>query len=108
MTNEKEYSQRERFWLWCLSVFGFFAVNVAFMYGLLFEPDAMVDALTHPIALALIVEALVLMGVFAYLLSKWQVARLHWGWFVFLSLLGSMAFALPIVLLWSRRLESTK
>ncbi len=105
MAHETEYSHRERFWLWCLSVFGFSAVNVAFMYGVLFQPDAMTSALTNPIALAFIVEALVLMGVFAYLLTKWGVIKLHWGWFVFLSLLGSMAFALPIVLLWSRRVR---
>lgn len=65
----------------------------------------MVSALTNPIALAFIIEALVLMGVFAYLLTKWQVVKLHWGWFIFLSLLGSMAFALPIVLLWFRRVR---
>jgi len=106
MANEIEYSDRERFWLWCLSVFGFSAVNVAFLYGTFFQPDALANALTNPIALAFIVEGLVLMGVLAYLLSKWRVARLHWGWFVGLSLLGSMAFALPIVLLWSRRVQA--
>lgn len=103
MAHDIEYSHRERFWLWCLAVFGFFAVNTAFMYGLLFQPDAMVAALTNPIALAFIAEALVLMGGFAYLLTKWGVSRLHWSWFIVLSLLGSMAFALPIVLLWPRR-----
>jgi len=103
MTDEVEYSKQERFWLWCLAVFGLCAVNMAFMYGMLFRPDALVSTLKNPIALAFIGEALVLMGVLAYLLAKWRVARLHWGWFVGLSLLGSMAFALPIVLLWPRR-----
>lgn len=106
MTHKTEYSRQERFWLWGLSIFGFFAVNTAFMYGVLFQSDAMINALTNPIALAFIIEALVLMGVFAYLLTKWGVVRLHWGWFVSLSLLGSMAFALPIVLLWRRRVQS--
>jgi hypothetical protein len=96
------YSEKERFWLWCLSVFGFSAVNTAFIYGMIFRPDALAGALTNPISLAFIVEALVLMGFLAYLMAKWRVARLHWAWFVGLSLLGSMAFALPIVLLWSR------
>jgi hypothetical protein len=103
MVNAMEYSDRERYCLWGFSVFGFTVVNSAFIYGLLFQPDAMINALTNPIALAFIVEAFVLMGMLAYLLSKWRVARLHWGWFVGLSLLGSMAFALPVVLLWSRR-----
>jgi len=56
--------------------------------------------MANPIAAAFMAEALVLVGVFAYLLCKWRVSRLSWGWFVFLSLLGSMAFALPIALLW--------
>ncbi len=89
-----------------MAAFGFFAVNATFAYGLLFQPDAMMSALTNPIAAAFIGEAFVLMGTIAYLLTKWGVSRLHWGWFVFLSLLGSMAFALPIVLLWPRRAQT--
>lgn len=108
MMRDVEYSQQERVWLWSLSVFGFFAVNAAFMYGVLFQPDTIVSALTNPISLAFMVEALVLMGVFAYLLTKWRVINLHWGWFVFLSLLGSMAFALPLVLLWPRRVRAQR
>lgn len=99
MTPAIDYSPRERFWLWMLCLFGFAAANGAFVYGLLFRPNALADAMANPIAAAFMAEALVLVGVFAYLLRKWGVSRLSWGWFVFLSLLGSMAFALPIVLL---------
>ena len=59
--------------------------------------------MTNPIAAAFIVEAMLLVGVFAYLLSKWRVTRLPRWWFVLFSLFGSMVFALPIVLLWPRR-----
>jgi CDP-diglyceride synthetase len=97
-----DYSRRERFWLWTLAVFGFVAVNGAFLHGLLFQPHALAEAIRNPIAAAFMVEALVLVGVFAYLFSKWRVNRLPWVWFVLLSLVGSMAFALPIVLLWPR------
>ena len=107
MTAEIEYSDRERFWLWCLAIFGIVALNGAFIYGWLFQPDAMVNAITNPISLAFIVEAFVLLGVFAYLLTKWGVSQLHWGWFVALWFLGSMAFALPVVLLWRRRVRPT-
>ena len=102
MDSRLEYSGPERFWLWTLCAFGFLAVNTAFIYGLLFQPSAIIDAFKNPVAAAFIVEAVVLMGVFAYLLAKWKVISLHWTWFVVLSLLGSMAFALPIVLLWRR------
>lgn len=98
-----EYTRRERIWLVALAAFGFLAVNGAFAYGMLFQPDAMAEALANPLAAAFIVEALVLTGVFAYLFERWGVSRLGWKWFVGLSLLGSMAFALPIVLLFPRR-----
>jgi len=96
-----EYHPTERLLLWSLAVLGFSVVNGAFLYGLL-RPDVLQQALENPIALAFMAEAMLLMGAFAYLLSKWQVSRLSWVWFVLLSLLGSMAFALPIVLLWPR------
>lgn len=100
---ETAYAPRERFWLAVLAVFGFAVLNGAFMYGLLFRPDALASALANPIAVAFIAEALILVGVLAYLLEKWGVTRLHWGWFVGLSLAGGLAFALPVVLLWSAR-----
>ena len=97
------YSPRERFWLWTLAAFGLVFGNGAFVYGLLFELNALAEAMANPLAAAFIVEALVLTGAFAYLLGRWGVSRLSWRWFVVLSLLGSMAFALPVVLLLGRR-----
>lgn len=94
------YNSQERFFLWALSALSFFVLNIAFIYGLFFSPDALVSALTNPIAVAFILEAFLLMAAFAYLLTKWGKSQLHWGWFITLSLLGGMAFALPVVLLW--------
>ncbi len=103
MRHANYYTKTERFWLAALGVFGFIVVNGAFVYGMLFQPDALTAAWTNPIAAAFMVEAMVLVGVFAYLFERWGVSRLGWGWFVFLSLLGSMAFAIPVVLLFPRR-----
>jgi hypothetical protein len=55
---------------------------------------------------AFIIESLLPMCVFAHLLTKGGVSRLHWGWFVALSLLGSMALALPVVLWWKKKSEA--
>ncbi|HSQ59622.1 MAG TPA: hypothetical protein VLT84_04235 [Acidobacteriota bacterium] len=99
---QPSYSSTERFWLSALAIFGFVAVNGAFFYGLFARPGSLSDALTNPISLAFLVEALLILAALAYLLGKWGVARLSWRWFLFLSLLGSMAFALPAVLLWRR------
>jgi len=46
-------------------VFGFFVVNGALAYGMLYQPDALTAAWTNPLAAAFMVEALVLVGVFA-------------------------------------------
>lgn len=102
MQEEVEYGPRERLLLWVLAALGFFLVNGAFAYGLL-QRDVLAEAMANPLAMAFMGEAFLLVGAFAYLLSKWGVARLSWRWFVVLSLLGSMAFALPVVLLWPKR-----
>lgn len=94
-----EYSPAERAFLWSLAVVGLVGVNGAFVYGLV-QPGVMNAALTNPISLAFMVEAIVLLIAFAYLLTKWRVSRLSPLWFVALSFLGSMAFALPVALLW--------
>lgn len=103
MSVDVTYSRRERFWLLALAIFGFVGVNGAFAYGVVFQPGSMEAVMTNPVGAAFVVEAMVLVGVFAYLFRKWGVGRLGWGWFVFLALLGSLAFAVPVVLLYPGR-----
>lgn len=95
-----EYSAQERCWLWALAIVGAVGLDTAFMFGLVVRPELLTQAMSNPVSLAFIIESLLLMFVFAYLLGKWGVSRMHWGWFVGLSLVGSMALALPVVLLW--------
>jgi hypothetical protein len=96
------YSPTERRCLWALAAIGFVAVNGVFIYGVLTRPGALAAALTNPVSLAFLAEALLMLAALAYLLGRWGVARLSWRWFLFFSLVGSMAFALPAVLLWGR------
>lgn len=102
MTPSVDYDARERTGLLVLAVIAFAGLNGAFVYGLLAQPGAMAAALANPIALAFILEALVLVAMLAWLLGRWGVSRVHWAWFVVLSLVGGLAFALPVVLLASR------
>jgi len=106
MIFQPNYSPREHFWLCVLAVIGFIVVNGAFICGVFFRQKGIMDALNNPIAIAFILEAFILLGILAYFLTKWQILRLHWGWFVFLSLLGSIAFALPVALLWRRDINT--
>jgi hypothetical protein len=103
MDREIDYTPAERLALTSIAGLGLVGVNGAFLYGLLLEPALLGAALRNPVSLAFVVEAFVLMGMLAYLLGRWGVARLRWPWFVTLSLLGSMAFALPVAILWPYR-----
>lgn len=100
MNGKISYSPSERRWLWAVAALGFLGVNGTFLYGFFFVPGAMSEAMTNPVSLAFLVEATILVVLLAYLLTKWGVSRLSWIWFVVLSALGSIAFALPAVLLW--------
>jgi hypothetical protein len=102
MSNAHEYTRGERAALIALGTFGFAAVNGTFIYSLLFQPDALDEALANPLSAAFMVEALVLAVALACLLRKWRVSRVSAVWFVVLSLVGSIAFALPVALLWPR------
>ena len=100
------YTVGERFWLGLLAFVGVAGLNGVFVWALLVRPDLLHAAMRNPVAAVFIVEALVMTGVLAYFLNRWQVSRLHWAWFVGLSLLGGLAFALPVVLLWSDRRQA--
>ncbi len=100
MIRKPDYSSLERICLISVALLGLAVVNGAFVYGLLLQPGALAEAVTNPIALAFMVEAVLLLGVLAYLLGRLRLSRMDWLWFVLLSLLGSIAFALPIALLW--------
>jgi len=97
------YTPRERTALWLLAVVGGVGLNGAFVYGMVARPGALESALANPIALAFLVEAFLMMGALAYLLPRWGVTTRSKLAFVALSLLGGVAFALPVALLWKRR-----
>jgi hypothetical protein len=102
MINSQEYTRGERAALIALGIFGFAAVNGTFIHSLLFRPGALDEALANPLSAAFMVEAAALAIALAYLLRKWGVSGVSAVWFVVLSLIGSVAFALPVALLWPR------
>jgi hypothetical protein len=98
-----DYTRGERLWLLALAAFGLLGVDGVFLWTLFARPEIMREALANPITIAYSVEALALVAALAWLFRKWGVSRLGWGWFVVLALLGSLAFAIPAVLLFPRR-----
>ncbi len=98
----ERYSAGERFTLVAVAIVGALGLNGVFLYALVAHPALLRDALRNPVAVAFIVEAFVVMGLLAHFLVRWGVTKRSGGLFVLLSLLGGIAFALPVVMLWSR------
>src|SRR3954469_17121120 len=96
MTDAIAYSPRERAWLGAIAGGGLLVLNGIFCYCVVFRPELLAAAMTNPISVAFIVEAFVMTGVLAYLLRKWRVMRLAWGWFV------GLASAVPVAALWNQ------
>jgi hypothetical protein len=103
MTEIRRCSVRERTVLWIIAVLGCVGLNGIFLYGTFVQPTIIAAAMSNPLAVAFIAEALVLTGLLAYLFAKWNVTAIPWQWFVLLALVGSLAFAVPVAVLWSRR-----
>ncbi len=94
------FTARERYVFISLALVTGLGLNGVFLYGAM-HPDIVLEALGNPIAVAFVLEALLLVGFLSYLLERWRMARLGWPWLVGLSLLGGLVFALPVVLLWT-------
>ena len=96
-----QYTSRERIWFIIVALVGFAGLNGVFVWALLARPETVWAAFQNPVAVAFVLEAFIMVGLLAYLVARWKVSQVHWAWFVFLSLVGGLAFALPAVLLWS-------
>lgn len=96
-------SGKQRIILWVVSAIGFFGINGLFLYASLFQPEQMTETWTNLFAMAFMLEAVVLLPLFCFLINAAKLKSPGWVGFLVLSLLGSLAFSIPFsVLLWTR------
>ena len=84
--------------LLALAVFGALIPNGVFLFYFFSSPETTTIALTNPISLVFIIEAFILMLLFAWLLRKVNSKTLSGRMFVIMSLLGTMVFSIPVAL----------
>lgn len=89
----------ERTMLLVVAILGAVGLNGVFLYVLLARPELWQAALADPIAWVLMIEALLVTGVFGWWLARKRRQRPGGLWFIVLSLLGGLAFSLPFVIL---------
>ena len=93
--------------LWTLALLGLLGLNGAFIYGVVVRPDLIGPALTNPISVAFIAEALVMTAFGAWVLWRLDVRRPGPLAFVVLSLIGGLAFSAPLLILLHLRKATT-
>ena len=103
MRASDSWSWHERFVLVVVAAIGGLGLNGVFLYVVFLRRELLERALGDPIAWALMVEALVVTGLLAWVFTRRAIGGLGALWFVVLSLAGGLAFSIPVALLRERR-----
>ena len=89
--------------LWVAAIIGLLGINGIFLYTVIFRPELIKEALGNLYAVVFIAEAFFLLPLFCFLIAAAKLKSPNWLGFLVLSLLGSMAFSIPLcILLWTR------
>jgi hypothetical protein len=82
--------------LLAVALFGLVVPNGMFFYASLHDPNGCGGVARNLLASSFMLDAFVAMGLLAYFFAMRPIGLVKWYWFVLLSLLGGMAFSLPL------------
>jgi uncharacterized membrane protein YsdA (DUF1294 family) len=106
--DKMKIKKQHRIILWFVAIIGLFGINGVFLYSIIFRPELGKEAFENLYAMVFIFEAFILLPLLCFLIAIAKLKSPNWLGFLVLSLLGSMAFSIPIsVLLWTRGKEET-
>ncbi|MES2595618.1 MAG: hypothetical protein V4662_09800 [Verrucomicrobiota bacterium] len=94
----KPFTETQEKLLLGLSIFGLIVPNGVFLYYALASRETLQAAMANPVSLVFIIEAFVLMFLFAWLIHRQGIKSPGWLAFVAMSLVGSMIFSVPACL----------
>lgn len=83
-------------WLILLAAVGNFVPGGIFLYWLFTDYTSLSAALSNLLAVAFFVDLLLSTFVLAYLFARKPIGPVRWPWLIVLSLLGTLAFAIPL------------
>ena len=82
-----------------LAIIGNLAPGLLFLYGLFHDySSSLVAALSNRVALAFLLDLIISTFLIAYLFARKPLGPVKWPWFVVLTFLGTLAFAIPFFL----------
>ena len=79
-----------------IALFGLIVPNGLFLYWAATEFNSVGDLFASRLALAFMIEAMMLMALLAFYFAKNPVGKYGWKTFVVLSLVGGLGFSLPL------------
>ncbi len=85
-------------WLVLLAVVGLLAPGGLFLYSALNDYASLSAAVSDRMAVAFFLDLLMSTFLLAYLFAKRPPGPVKWPWFVALSLVGTLAFGIPLFL----------
>ena len=92
-------SRTDTTWLLILAIVGNLAPGLLFLYGLFHDySSSLVAALSYRFALAFLLDLVISTFLLAYLFARRPLGPVKWPWFVVLTFLGTLAFAIPLFL----------
>ena len=83
-------------WLVFVAVIGLLAPGGLFLCWLLNDYSSLSAALSDRMALAFFLDLLISAFLLAYLFARKPLGPVKWYWFLALSLLGTLAFSIPL------------
>ena len=83
-------------WLLVLAIIGNIVPGGLFFYWLAHDYTSLAAAFSDRLALAFFTDLLLSTFFLAYLFALKPLDRIKWYWFVALSLLGTLAFSIPL------------
>jgi hypothetical protein len=90
--------------LLAIALFGLTVPNGVFLYWLFFEYNGLAAALHNKLAVALLMDAFMALGLLAHYFAREPPGRFKWPWFVALSIIGGLGFGLPMYFWLNKRL----
>ncbi|MGD8319001.1 MAG: DUF2834 domain-containing protein [Gemmatimonadota bacterium] len=92
-------------WLLGVALFGLVVPNGLFLHWLFVERPGVQAVLANHLAVAFMLDAMLVLLVLTVRFAVHPPGRLRWPWFVLLSLVGGLGFSLPVYLWLNRRGE---
>jgi len=81
--------------LLAVAAFGLVVPNGLFVYWLLNEFSGVRAVLENRLALAFMIDALMVVGLLSLLFARRPPGPVRWPWFVVLSIVGGLGFSIP-------------